>query len=85
MAISTDTARHRPMTKELRDSAAATLAAAREEYAADARQGLGGRDAVQRYADRMDGLVRTVVEAASDRTATPFAVCAVGGYGRRAL
>jgi [protein-PII] uridylyltransferase len=85
MAISTDTARHRPMTKELRDSAAATLAAAREEYAAEARQGLGGRATVQRYADRMDGLVRTVVDAASDRTATPFAVCAVGGYGRRAL
>jgi len=73
------------MTKEFRDSAAATLAAARDEYAAEARKGRGGRATVQRYADRMDGLVRTVVEAASDRTATPFVVCAVGGYGRRAL
>jgi [protein-PII] uridylyltransferase len=61
------------------------LAAARDEYAADARKGRGGRATVRRYADRMDGLVRTVVEAASDRTATPFVVCAVGGYGRRAL
>jgi [protein-PII] uridylyltransferase len=73
------------MSKELRDGAAATLAAAREEYAADARQGRGGRATVQRYADRMDGLVRAVAEAASDRTETPFVVCAVGGYGRRAL
>jgi [protein-PII] uridylyltransferase len=73
------------MTKEFRDGAAAALAAAREEYAADARSGRGGRATVQRYADRMDGLVRTVVDAASDRTATAFCVCAVGGYGRRAL
>jgi [protein-PII] uridylyltransferase len=73
------------MTKEFRDGAAAMLATAREEYAADARHGRGGRATVQRYADRMDGLVRTVVDVASDRTATPFAVCAVGGYGRRAL
>ncbi len=84
MATTTDTV-HRPMTKEFRDGAAATLAAAREEYAGDARSGRGGRATVQRYADRMDGLVRTVVDVASDRTATPFVVCAVGGYGRRAL
>src|SRR5215216_4359401 len=85
MATTTDTVPHRPMTKEFRDSAAAALAAAREEYAGDARRGLGGRTTVQRYADRMDGLLRTVVDAASDRTQTPFVVCAVGGYGRRAL
>ena len=76
---------HRPMTKEFRDGAAAMLAAARDEYAADARSGRGGRATVQRFADRMDGLVRTVVGAVSDRTTTPFAVCAVGGYGRQAL
>src|SRR5262245_7171592 len=85
MSITTDTVRFRPMTKEFRDAAAAMLAAARDEYAADTREGRGGRATVQRYADRMDGLVRTVVEAASDRTTTPFVVCAVGGYGRRAL
>ena len=33
----------------------------------------------------MDGVVQAVVEAARDRTALPVAVCAVGGYGRRAL
>ena len=76
---------HRPMTKEFRDGAAAALGAAREEYAADARRGNAGRATVQRYADRMDGLVRMVVEAARDRTDTPLVVCAVGGYGRRAL
>jgi [protein-PII] uridylyltransferase len=84
MATTTDTV-PRPMTKELRDGATATIAAAREEYAGDARQGRGGRATVQRYTDRMDGLVRTVAEAAGERTETPFAVCAVGGYGRRAL
>src|SRR6187549_1946044 len=85
MATTTDTVRLRPMTKEFRDNAAATLAAARDEYAADARKGRGGRATVQRYADRMDGLVGTVVDAARDRTATPFVVCALGGYGRRTL
>ena len=85
MSTPTDTVRFRPMTKEFRDSAAAALAAAREEYAVETRKGRGGRATVQRYADRMDGLVRTVVEAARDRTSTPFVVCAVGGYGRRTL
>ena len=66
MATTTDTVRLRPMTKEFRDNAAATLAAARDEYAADARKGRGGRATVQRYADRMDGLVGTVVDAARD-------------------
>src|SRR5690242_298192 len=84
MVTTTDSV-YRPMTKEMRDGAAAMLAAARDEYAADARIGRGGRATVQRYADRMDGLVRMVVDAAGDRTATPFCVCAVGGYGRRSL
>lgn len=84
MATTADTVRFRTM-KDLRDSAAVTLAAAREEYTEDARHGRGGRATVSRYADRMDGLVQTVVDAARDCTQTPFAVCAVGGYGRRAL
>ena len=85
MSITTDAVRFRTMTKEFRDGVAAMLSAARDEYAAEARTGRGGRATVRRYADRMDGLVRTVVEAAGDRTTTPFVVCAVGGYGRRAL
>jgi [protein-PII] uridylyltransferase len=64
---------------------AALLAAAREEYAPEARGGRGGRFVVERYADRMDTLVRTLVEHAQEHTAMRFAVCAVGGYGRRSL
>src|SRR5262249_52271053 len=68
---------------ELKESAA-QLAAAREEYVTEAQRGRAGRETALRYADRMDGVVQTVVEAARDRTALPVAVCAVGGYGRRA-
>lgn len=70
---------------DLKERAAAALAAAREEYAAEARRGLAGIDTVTRHADRMDEIVRMVVDAACDRMATPVVVCAVGGYGRRAL
>src|SRR5262245_50356485 len=69
---------------ELKESAAARLAAAREEYVNEARRGRAGRETALRYADRMDGVVQTVVEAARDRTGVPVTVCAVGGYGRRA-
>jgi len=70
---------------ELKESAAARLAAAREEYVREARRGRAGRETALRYADQMDGVVQTVVEVARDRTTLPVAVCAVGGYGRRAL
>ena len=61
------------------------LAAARDEYAAESLRGRGGSEVVAHYADRMDGLVRHIAEAASRQTTTPWAVCAIGGYGRRAL
>ncbi len=73
------------ISTELRESAAATLAAAREDYAQEARRGRAGLEAMTRYADRMDALVGMVAEAARQRTATRFVVCAVGGYGRRSL
>jgi [protein-PII] uridylyltransferase len=91
MAITTGAGR-RAMTgifdtngADLRERAAATLAAAREEYVADARRGLAGIDTVTRHADRVDEILRMVVDGACDRMATPVVVCAVGGYGRRAL
>ena len=87
-----ETARHETMAGqtdadgiELKESAAARLAAAREEYVSAARRGRAGRATAVRYADQMDGVVQAVVEAARDRTSLPVAVCAVGGYGRRAL
>ena len=61
------------------------LAEARDEYAARAREGRGGLDVLVRYADRMDGLVREIAEAAGAQTTMPIAVCALGGYGRRTL
>jgi [protein-PII] uridylyltransferase len=67
------------------------LAAARDEYAAESLRGRGGSEVVARYADRMDGLVRHFTAASAEATArqaaglSPWAVCAIGGYGRRAL
>jgi [protein-PII] uridylyltransferase len=62
------------------------LAAARDEYAAESLRGRGGRDVVARYAGHMDGLVRQIADEAHRRCASaPWAVCAIGGYGRRAL
>jgi [protein-PII] uridylyltransferase len=61
------------------------LAAAREEYALEARQGRGGRAVVSRFADQMDGLIRTIVQEAQEFVTQPVVVCALGGYGRRAL
>ena len=61
------------------------LAAARDEYAAESLRGRGGSDLVARYAGHMDGLVRHIAETARDHTSTAWAVCAIGGYGRRAL
>ena len=70
---------------ELKESAAARLAAAQEEYAHLARRGRAGRDRAADYALQMDGVVQMIVQAARDRPSAPFVVCAVGGYGRRAL
>jgi [protein-PII] uridylyltransferase len=64
---------------------AAMLAASREEYATAARSGHGGIETVERYAERMDALVRAIAAAARVQTSMPVALCAIGGYGRRAL
>jgi [protein-PII] uridylyltransferase len=61
------------------------LAAAREEFVRQALQGRGDRAALARYTDQTDRLVRQIFGAAQDLTDTPLIVCAIGGYGRRAL
>ncbi len=71
--------------QDRKNRGAALLAAARDEYVAEARRGRGGRDAVARLADRMDALVRMLIEYANSQTEVAVAVCALGGYGRRAL
>jgi [protein-PII] uridylyltransferase len=59
------------------------LAAARDEFAAESLRGRGGAAAVARYAEQMDVLVRQIAAAAS--CPSPWAIAAIGGYGRRAL
>jgi len=65
-------------------SPARVLETARHELQHAAMAGLGGRVALGRYAERVDGLLRQLVTdapAASQRVA----VIALGGYGRRQL
>lgn len=62
----------------------AAFEAAREELRADVRRGAGGRAALERYTDRIDALVRRLFADAGP-PATPVAVMALGGYGRRHL
>ena len=61
------------------------LAAARQEYVAAARQGRAGRDVQTRYAGQIDAIVQQLAERSREHTGAALAVCAVGGYGRRAL
>jgi [protein-PII] uridylyltransferase len=68
-----------------RTQLAAALAATRREFALEARQGRGGREAQARYAVRMDEVVQQLVEAARVHSSRPLVVCALGGYGRRTL
>ena len=62
----------------------AVLDAARDELRADTRRGAGGRAALERYAARVDAIVRQLhADSGLDRAAA--AVLALGGYGRRHL
>ena len=93
MTISPERTEHRSMTDKTPEEDggngkarwAAMLAASREEYAAETRAGRGGIETVERYSRRMDDLVRAIADAAHHKTAMPVALCAIGGYGRRAL
>ena len=60
------------------------LDAAREELRAETGRGAGGRAALERHADRVDGVLRQLCADAGvpDR---PVAILALGGYGRRHL
>ncbi|MGE3512803.1 MAG: DUF294 nucleotidyltransferase-like domain-containing protein, partial [Vicinamibacterales bacterium] len=63
---------------------AARLASAREELAAAAGRGEGGRQAMRQYSHRMDALIQQLFAEAGPVT-QPVAVFALGGYGRREL
>jgi len=60
------------------------LEEARRELRDEILRGHGGRAALARFSDRLDAIVRQIVDAAP-RTAQPVAVVAIGGYGRRQL
>ena len=68
---------------ELRFRLSASLDAARRELIDATERGEGGRDALARHADCIDGIIRELVDAAHVHTQAPLAVCAVGGYGRK--
>ena len=62
----------------------ASFESARDELRSDIRRGAGGRSGLERYSDRVDGLLRQLfTEAGAGET--PVAVVALGGYGRRHL
>lgn len=72
-------------TQERKQRLAALLSSARTDYAAEIRHGQGGQPALSKYARRIDDLIRDIIEAAQGPATVPFAVSALGGYGRRAL
>ncbi len=68
-----------------REAQIGALAAAREAYAFEARAGRAGLAAVATLASRMDAIVGAIVADGRPLTEVPFAICALGGYGRQAL
>src|SRR3954470_13455819 len=63
----------------------AALSDARQEYTTAARQGRAGRDVQVRFASRVDALLQQLAEVAREHSGAALSICAVGGYGRRAL
>jgi [protein-PII] uridylyltransferase len=68
---------------ELRLRLSASLDLARRELIAATERGEGGRAALARHSECIDGIIRDLVDNARGQTRAPMAVCAVGGYGRR--
>ncbi len=71
--------------QERKQRLAALLSSARADYAAEIRNGQGGLPALSKYTRRIDDLIRDIVQLAQGPATAPFAVSALGGYGRRAL
>ena len=61
------------------------LQTARDELTTETRRARGGVEAVARYSARIDDLIRSLYREARDRTETPVALVALGGYGRNQL
>jgi [protein-PII] uridylyltransferase len=81
-----------PTTSSIRDQETAErqrrldarLADARAAFATEIRAGQGGRAAHERFSDRMDEIVRSIVDDARSHARSAVSVSALGGYGRRA-
>ena len=80
-----DRASSDPASPPTRGQIAAHLAATRREYQLEARQGRGGRELQAAFAAHLDGIVQYLASEAARDALQPFAVCAIGGYGRRRL
>lgn len=68
---------------ELRLRLSASLDEARRRLVDATERGEGGRDALSRHAECIDGIVRELVDSARTHTRAPLAAFAVGGYGRK--
>jgi [protein-PII] uridylyltransferase len=68
---------------ELRLRLGASLDQARRELIEATERGEGGRAALARHAECIDGIIRELVDSARVHTRSPVAVCALGGYGRK--
>jgi [protein-PII] uridylyltransferase len=68
---------------ELRLRLSASLDLARQQLIDATERGEGGRVALARHAECIDGIIRELVDTARVHTRVPLAVCAVGGYGRK--
>jgi len=62
------------------------LEEARRELRDDIVLGHGGRTALARFAERFDGLLRHILDAAPrTEPVAPVSIVAIGGYGRKQL
>lgn len=68
---------------ELRLRLSESLDQARRQLIDATERGEGGRVALSRHAECIDGIIGKLVENAATHTRVPLAVCAVGGYGRK--
>src|SRR5688572_28181039 len=68
---------------ELRLRLSSSLDEARRALIEATERGEGGRAALARHADCIDGIIRELADLARSHTGAPFAISAIGGYGRK--
>ena len=66
-------------------SLADSLAVARDRFRTEVREARGGVVAAEAFSAEVDRLLVRIHDEAGDRTGTPVALVAIGGYGRRRL